>query len=58
MSTAEQKTEIDLYIERLPRSRSYLDYEKSKVWLYDHYPNASGSEYDRFVFRVAERLGI
>jgi len=58
MNTAEQKKEIDLYIESLPISGSYLDYEKAKLWFYENYPDASGSDYDRFNFGVCERLGI
>lgn len=58
MSAAEKKSPIDLYIDSLPRSKSFLDYEKAKVWFYDNFPEATCSEYDRFVYRVAERVGV
>lgn len=58
MSVAEKRSGVDLYLASLSKTRSWLDYEKAKVWFYDNYPEASDSDYSRFIAQVADRLNI
>lgn len=56
--TTSMKVVVDNYINSLKKTGSIFDYEAAKQWFGQNFPDAEPCEYDRFTFRVAERLGV